>query len=550
MINMMYLVLTALLALNVSAEILQAFESLRSSLAKSATSQGQSNIELAAHIMGDISSKEQKGNQSYTYVKGLVTDISTQSEDAISFLDAITEKLTEIGEKDPITGELIKKDEVEDNYRFWLGTDDLANDGRGNGKAYELHQRLDQYTEWANTLLEQYDSAGTFPRIQPMVVEPKNDPSVHDKEAKGKKWEYHTFHGKPVIADMAMVEKMKMDVREAQTVLLNLARALSTTNIFTIDSLIAFDAPSAQIVAAGMKFTTTIGVGVAAKNLKPEFLGNGIKINAGGSTATMTMNANGAVIPAGQYEGIQHYNAMIKVPTAAGGFQEIPLKGQFKVRKPEVVVRSKELQLLYKDCGNTLIVDVPALGEEYNPDFSKSTGGKVVRSASNRKEITILPTSQKFNLEVSSSTNGQLIKLDKLTYNVVQPPRPSIIVTQRNNRVGATNPVNRKLPVTVQVKADSDFEEALRKDARYKAGKVKVYYKVGLGPAKLIKEVSGADIQKGVTLDINTGEIRSASAGDRIFFEIEDLKRINYENRSLDIPGMTIYDFTIPAILN
>ena len=60
MINMMYLVLTAMLALNVSAEILQAFESLRTSLRETAGAQGSQNELLATDIMNVINAQEKK----------------------------------------------------------------------------------------------------------------------------------------------------------------------------------------------------------------------------------------------------------------------------------------------------------------------------------------------------------------------------------------------------------------------------------------------------------------------------------------------------------
>jgi len=547
MINMMYLVLTALLALNVSAEILQAFESLRSSMHSSATSQGDQNTTLANLIVADIN---KKANPKYFYVRDIVAEIQKQTHGIINHLDDLSLELERIGDKDPLTGEVKKMDETEANYQFWLGSDDMASGGRGNGKAKLLREKLVAYHQWANALYARHDPLkAKEPRFTPLVLEPSVDPAVTKAESKQKTWEYLTFHGKPVIADLAMLEKMKLDVREVETGLLNLAKGLSTTTIYSIDSLIAFEAPSAQAVAAGTQFTTVIGVGVASKNIKPEFVGSGIKINPGGSTATLTMTANGNVIPKGQYEGVQSYQAMIKVPMSNGEIQEIPLRGQFKVRKPEVLVRSKELQLLYKDCGNKLEVDVPALGDSYNPDFSQCKGGKVIRNPASPKDITIVPQQKTFELAVSSKSNGQTVTLDKLTYNVVMPPRPSIEVSQGSNILTPSTPVNRKMKVRIKVKADPEFASTLSRDARYRAEKIKVWYKPGIMPAQSVLEVPAAHIQQGIELDLNVASLKSANPGDKIYFEIVGLKRINFEDKTVEIPGMSVYDLNIPATL-
>jgi hypothetical protein len=324
-----------------------------------------------------------------------------------------------------------------------------------------------------------------------------------------------------------------MDVRDIQTGLLNLSKTLVQGFVFTVDSLIAFEAPRAQVVAAGMKYETTIGVGVASKSIRPEFVGNGLSLDPGGSTATMTITANGNVIPEGKTEGIQRYTAMIKVPRADGLIQEIPLTGEFVVRKPEVVVRSKALQILYKDCGNVVEVDVPALGDLYNPDFSRSKGGKIVKSAQNRKEITIVPGSPKFDLSVYTNTNGQSVMLDKLTYNVVKPPKPRIALLVNGREHNAAAPVNKRGSVVVKLIADSEFMKTLPKDARYRASKINLMMQDGLSPPRTIKSFSGADIQRGVTINLAEGAIRNAYSGAKIYFEVEDIKRINFEGKAV-----------------
>jgi gliding motility-associated protein GldM len=549
MINMMYLVLTAMLALSVSSEILQAFDSLRSSLATTAANQGMQNLAFSDQIITTINSKEGAGIMKYSYLKAVVAETNSKSEEMVKYLDGLSKALSEFAEVDPVTKELKKKDELDKNYRFWLGADDVANGGRGSGEAVALHQRVDAYVAWANQLLQLHDKDHVEPLIPAIILEPKDDPSITSPESKGKPWEYVAFHQKPVVADMALVEKLKMDVRGIQTKLLNVVRGLANIVKFTVDSLIAFEAPSAQVVAAGMKYSTVLGVGVASKSMHPEFTGSGIQLNPGGSTATMTITANGSVIPAGQYEGIQHYTAMIKVPNADGEIQTIPIKGQFRVRKPEVVVRMKELQFLYKDCANTILVDVPSLGDQYNPDFSKSTGGRVIRSTTSRGEITVVPDQPKFNLEIASNTNGQVVKLDALTYRVVQPNKPRITLRVNGNEVNPMMPLNRNLPVEVKLDPDKDFAMAMPKDARYTAAKIKVWYKEGIGGATVVDEISGANIQKGISFRLNTGALKGAAQGSKVFFEVVGLRRTNFEGKSVEVPGVSLYDVNIAATL-
>lgn len=536
MINMMYLVLTALLALNVSAEVLQAFESLRSSLAHTALVNGENNGTLARNIVKAIEQEEAGGNRKHSELRTVVNGITSETSKVISYLSDISKDLEEIGHKDPVSGEIKFKDETQANYSYWLGVDDDANDRHGSGKARELRAELKKYVDWANeTMKENLPEGMDFTEFPLLTIEPAEDTTIHDPDAKKKTWEYHSFNGTPVIADMAKVEKFKGDIRRIETEMLNLTKSMLGDYTFKVDSIFAFEAPNAQVVTAGMKYETKLLVGVSSSSIRPEFLGSGISMDPSGNTATMTMTANGNVIPDNAQEGIQRYTAMIKVPKADGTFEEMPITGEFKVRKPEVQVRSKELQLLYKDCGNNLIVDVPSLGDLYNPDFSRSTGGKIIKNPSSRKDITVVPSSRQFKLSVYTKTNGQNIKLDNLTYSVVKPPKPRIILQNASGtEYNGMSDLNRKQTVTVKLIPDADFRGALKKDARYVASTVTLKYKPGLGAARTIKSYSGKDIQKGIKVNLNQGALRQAPPGTKIFIEVEDVSRVNFQNKKID----------------
>lgn len=534
MINMMYLVLTAMLALNVSAEILQAFESLRASLRETAGAQGSQNELLAKDIMTVIEAQEKNNNHKYSALKPTITEINLQATQMIAYLDGINGELEEIGQKDPITGEIKKKDETTKNYSFWLGADDAGNSGHGNGKAVEMRAKLEQFHQWANALYGKNDPSKNPNRFAKLVMEPSEDPNVTDAESKGKTWEYFSFHGKPVIADLAMIEKFKMDIRDIQAGLLHQTKELVQDFVYTIDSLIPLEAPMSEVVAAGMKYQTRLSVGMASSSVKPEYSGAGVSMDPGGSTATMTITASGSAIPDGQSEGIQSYSAMIKVPKADGTIQSMPIHGKFKVRRPEVVVRSKALQILYKDCGNVVDVDVPSLGENYNPDFSKSTGGTIIKSTTSKREITIVPTARDYTLAVYSNTNGQSVKIENLKYNVVKPNQPRIAMFANGQEINGQQGLKKSQTVTVKLIPEPEFARTLPRDARYRAGKIKLMFQDGLMPARVIATASGADIQNGVQINLNQGDIRNAYPGARIYIEVEDVKRINFQNKAVD----------------
>jgi gliding motility-associated protein GldM len=543
MINMMYLVLTALLALNISNEILDSFIKLTDSLEVSSNSFDLKNNDYAEGIQESIENEMKNGDSLHAGLLVVLKEVRQKSSSIQQHLKMLTTDIEQIAEKDPKTGEIKSKDERDKNYRYWMGANDVSNGGHGNGKAAELRTQLDEFTQWASQIYAKYklDSTTKNP-IRPLTAVLSGSQGEHGGSSNDT-WEYATFHGTPVVADLAMLEKYQLDVKEIESQLLGLLRQRVDGPVYKINKLMAMEAPTARIVPAGLNFETRLFVGMSSDNINPEFLGSGIKLDQGGKTATMTLPANGSVIPQGKNEGIQHYKATIKVPRSDGKMEELELTGEFIVRKPEVVVRSRALQVLYKDCGNTVSVDVPALGDAYAPDFSRSQGGRIITANSSVRDITIVPNRPEFNLSVYSNTNGQKIKIDDLKYSVKKTPKPILTVEVSGRPYDGRSPVKKNQNIVVKLVPDADFKRELPKDARYKVSKVNILYASGLMPPRKVITTTG-NIMEGISINLNQGDLRNCQDGDRIYVEIEDPSRVNFEGQTFAEP-MSRYECTL-----
>lgn len=547
MINMMYLVLTALLALNVSSEILDAFQSLEKSLGKSADSFGFKNEQMVKDINQTVADEMSVGDNRNEKYLVVTEEIAKKTINMVATLDQKMMDLNDVVGVDEATGYIEKKDETERNYNYWMGDDDLANGGRGNGEAIKLKAELDQYVEWANGLLEKYDTKQKFSKFEPIALEPKDDPTLDEKAKKGS-WEYFTFHNKPVVADLAMMQKYKLDVRQVESELLQLVRETVGGVVFKIDKLEAYSAPVSTVVPAGAFFETRIFPVMSSQSVDPEFSGQGMTVDPSGDFATMRIPASASVIGSGKNSGVQNYSAKIKVPRADGSFEELVYQGSFTVQQPEVVVRSEAVQLLYKGCANIVTVDVPMLGESYNPDFGGSTGGSILPSRSNKKKITIVPSARKFDLNVASNTNGQKIKVGNVKYNVIKPPKPRIAAYVNGKEYDGRTPLKRGQRVTIKVIPDSEFARTLPGDAKYKVGTVKMMLQTSMiGGAKTIASKSG-NVMSGITFTLNQAELKNAR-GAKIYFEVDEVYRVNFQGKS-EREALSLIDKMIVGTVN
>ncbi|MEM0996969.1 MAG: hypothetical protein AAGN35_07815 [Bacteroidota bacterium] len=534
---MMYLVLTALLALNVSAEILDAFNSLRESLKQSADSFADKNLETKGQILDKVREEMESGNNKNENLIALTRQVEGEVGEVIKYIDKITADLTDMADFNEETGEPDNAKETEKNFQYWMGiAGENENEGRGKGEAIKLRSTLNGFVKYANDFIAENDTSGTSTiSFEKLAKDPGEDKKPGDPKGEhdGETWEYYTFHSKPVIADLAMMQKFKLDVQEIHSELLNFIKAKLGAVKFKIDSLILVDAPTSRVVAAGMKFETKLFVAATSKEAIPEFSGTGsVQTTDGGYAAIMSMTAPGG-FGKGKNERESSYSAKAVINDAAGGKQELTMSGTYTIRKPEVVITSASVQNLYYKCGNTINVDVPALGEFYNPKFTASQA-KVLPSKSDKRKVTIVPSGKKCVLGVSSLTNGQNIKIDDVTYKVIKPPKPSIQLLVNNKEYNGAAAIPKKSRCVVRLKADTDFRAALPKDARYMVSNIALLSQRSLGAPTRVGSYggSGKDALKGIPINLGN-KLKSDPPGTKIYFKIDKIYRINFQNQKI-----------------
>ncbi|MGQ9863240.1 MAG: type IX secretion system motor protein PorM/GldM [Bacteroidia bacterium] len=539
MINLMYLVLTALLALNVSAEVLQAFQNLADSLRNTADKLNAKNQELMQSIKDAVKKEMETGNKKNEYLITEVDFVRRKTDSVINILEGYIEGLYQenVAGRDPETGRLKRLDEREYNYRYWMGKRDVANEGRGEGKAYEMHKVLDAFVDWANQYYAKHNNGKLKGSgFQRLCIDPKDNPYVKERESKDKTWEYFTFHMTPAVANLATLEKFKNDVYVIEADLLELLKTKLSQVTFKIDSLILVSAPKSEIVVAGMKFETKVFVAATSQEARPTFSGTGsMKLESGGNSAIFTIPASAAVIPRSQRKGKQNYTITAQVPKADGTFAQLRVNGSFEVVKPEIQITSASVQLLYAECGNDLNIDVPALGELYNP-VVVADNAQVLQSKESKKKFRVVPRggAKTCVLTVKTNTAGQLVELGKVEYRVVPPPRPSIKVEVDGQVYNGVSPVSPNANVKVKIVPDRDFATALPQDARYTLSKVEILVQKGLGGAQKVADIAQTKVAASPTLNVDLSDYsRGVPAGSKVYVRIGSVDRVNFQNKQV-----------------
>jgi gliding motility-associated protein GldM len=298
MINLMYLVLTALLAMNVSSEILNAFKIVNRSINSSTSNISKKNSATLVNFQKALDEDEKiKANPAkYKKVSDFLalakqaTEITkTMEQDLQNYKQLIVTKAGGMNPNDPKN--LLREDDLDAATAIMI---------EGDKKGLEMKSKLQSYMKSLAALVPITDDAMNLSssnegieKILPidLTAEPSESNPNGD-------WSYANFHMVPAVAAVTLMDKYINDVRNSESVVLDelwakaFGEARAQTIVFDTYDLIV-SSPNPYLLP-GEKFTATAMLGAFNKNSK------NLSIRAGGQTlainngiATFNTTANG-----------------------------------------------------------------------------------------------------------------------------------------------------------------------------------------------------------------------------------------------------------------
>lgn len=542
MIGLMYLVLLALLALQVGAEIMVKFLQLNNSLSEFVQeSQGKSG-----ELISTIKSKVQERGSKPLEVKAMkeADKLHKASAGMIDFIEKEMKQAmidqTDGYLEDGVTPAGMKNADI-GSVLF------LGGNGKGTKVGLEFEQRLDDYIKELNAIYSEIQVAlGKKPvadHYPSMTMDGKEDPNFkNNAEQKNKKFLELAFDHTPMIAAMAFLTEKQSKVASYEKEILESLKSMVGASDFKFDEIFASYKAESSVVAAGTKYKAQMFISATSSAIVPTMKwGHGAKAT-GAIPDAKIHNGIGEIeftASGGAYdkEGKAKKNwageISLKHPLT-GRDTTFFLKAEYTVSKPVIQIQSASVSALYKNCGNELNVQVPALGSLYSPSFTAS-GAKVI-PGSQKGIVTLIPHAAKVDLNVSSG--GSLIGSQDFKVRLI--PEPKIVAKYRGKEVDQKRGMQAPGPRSIDIDAipDQSFKEFLPKDARYRVVEWEAILVRGKRPVskKEFNEPEG-----------NLSQFASqAQPGDRILIEVKKVIRRNFQNENETVNlGTTIMNIPL-----
>ena len=390
----MYLVLTAMLALNVSADIINGYAEVDDSL-HSTINMVEANNDWYYNNFRAMMEQNPEKTQEW-YERSL--QVKEQADAMYNYIQEFKDQLVLMADgqskakKNATVRQMGKKDDTNIPHQYGLN--------QGNGAI--LKDKLIAYREFlkqiSNNRLDQ-ELDVTF--------------DVSDGTAADGKviiWEETLFHEMPVCATLTMLTKLQNDVRTEESNVLEWLDNQTDAGDLRVNKLQAYVIPKSDYVIRGGKYSAQIILAAIDSTQNPEYYIEGQRINDQGLyevTATGT--------------GLKKYSGQIAYLNNMGEMERLPFESSYSVGEPTVTISNTDLNIMYRGYDNQFSISVPGVS---NDKIKVSVTGAAVRQSGGMWIIKPGDAAKNVTISVQAEVEGKMQAMGSQTYRVKALPKP------------------------------------------------------------------------------------------------------------------------------
>ncbi|GAF03450.1 type IX secretion system motor protein PorM/GldM [Saccharicrinis fermentans] len=434
MIGMMYLFLTAMLALNVSGELLLAFVSLDEGFNQTRETVERKNESLYTQFKTAFETNRSKAQEEWDKAQKVqaasdslvnhIQDIKLVLAQTVSGPEATPESYAGIDNQDVAAQVMIVE--------------------KAGARSKELKRRMTEFKDLLVSMLDPNDVKDTaYIHAYETVF---NTDDVKDEEIKT--WESTKFEHVPLAASMAMLSKIQGDVRNAEAdVVANLMSDINKDS-YKFDELLTVVKPFKTTVLEGETYKAEVYIAAYDPTVVPEIVVDGQKLKVGDGKGLLEQTKG-----VGEYK----WTGNIKMPTPDGtGFNDYPVEGEYQVVKPSAVISPIKMNVFYEGVDNPVAISVPGVAS----NALKISMTNVVQKRSGANFI-VRPKAgtagRKSIVSVSAEIGGKTKFIGKQEFRIKRVPDPVPTVAGESGGKIRKNVLLAQSGVFAEMK-DFDFE--------------------------------------------------------------------------------------------
>ena len=403
MINLMYVVLMAMLALNVSTEVLNGFSIVEESLNRTTANAARENQALYDDFAEQMQKNPAKVKQWFDK-----SQLVKQMSDSLYNLAADL-KLAIVQEADGKDGDpqnIRNKEDLEAANQVMLAP--------SRGRGAELFKAINTYRDRLLTMV-------TDDHQKKMIASNLTTDIPKDAMTMGKNWQEYMFESMPAAAAVTLLSKLQSDVRYAEGEVLHTLVSNIDVKDIRVNALNAFVIPNSQTIVRGDKFSAHIVMAAVDTTQVPQIFIGGREVN----------------LPNGIYETVTGrtgdftLSGYIQIQNGNGELIKRDFEQKYTVVDPSATVSADLMNVLYAGYNNPLSVSVP--GVPLNKVQATMSGGTLQPVGPGRYIARPTAVGQNVTITVTSTNTGRAQQMGQFTFRVRRLPDPTPYIAMRDD---------------------------------------------------------------------------------------------------------------------
>ena len=399
MINLMYIVLTAMLALNVSSDVLDGFVQVEDGLARTNANVGRRNEAIYAQLRSFTEQNPEKG----TPWLEKATMVRAEAAGLYALVDSL--KLAIVREADGPDGnpaDINRRDDLEAAAVVMLSS--------GHNEGARLRAGIDRYRTTVTALVADIvkrhsieEALSTAPFRRPGTITPQP-------------WEEAKFENQPVVASVTLLTKLQNDIRYAEGEALSGLLAAVDAGDVRVNELNAFVIPQSRMVMRGGRYSASIVLAAVDTTARPDIFIADRKLP----------DQNGLYEFNTSQTGTFDYSGYIEVAHGDGTTTRHPFSSSYTVMEPTATVSATMMNVLYAGIDNPMSISVP--GVAMNQVSATMTNGTLTRKGD---QWVARPSKvgENATITVTANIDGRPQTVSTSTFRTRKLPDPTAFIS-------------------------------------------------------------------------------------------------------------------------
>ena len=396
MISMMYLVLTAMLALNVSAAILNGYAQVDDSLHATIETMNEGNAETYSQFKVALDQNPEKVQAWYD--KAL--EIQKMSDAFFEYVQNFKDEMVAQSEgkdakRNATVRELKKQDDTNVPQRYAIN----------EGHALKLKEKINAYRDFM------IDITGESPALDEELKQTFVTPRGVNTSGDSISWENALFNEMPMCASLTVLTKLQSDIRHCEGRAVRFLLTQTDATDLRVNKFNAYVIPSSDYVVKGNTYKAQIILAAIDSTRAPKYYVN-----------DQLIQSNGVYEVVAKTVGQQKITGKIGYMDQQGVMQYIPFEREYTVGEPSATISNTDLNIMYRGYDNPFSISVPGISSNQLDVKCKSA------TIAKKNDLWIIKPNAKspdqLAIEVYAKIGNQEVLMGSHTYRVKNLPRP------------------------------------------------------------------------------------------------------------------------------